>query len=1528
MSLTEISIKKPVVILVGFLVLCLFGLFGYTQLRYELLPKFNTSYTDITTIYPGASPEEIETSLTKPIEEAVSLTDGIKHITSTSSEGVSKVFIEYESGVDANEAFEDAQREVNAILSDLPENAKTPVLSKMNANELPILRISATANITGTELGELLEETIKPRLTQIKGVGEVEFIGLEEREIQVELDAQRMELRGVSPLQVTSALSHANLNVPAGNMDNPSGSTAVTIKGKASVIETLNEVVVATSPSGDQVKLSEVATLRDDKKPAEKANRLDGKSAVGISVRKQTEANALDVSQNMRLKLEELEEEFAAEGLQFDVAQDSSEFTVAANKAVQVDLILAILLVALVMLVFLHSLRNAFIVLVAIPASLISTFIFMYAFGFSLNMMTLLAMSLVVGILVDDAIVVLENIHRHLEMGKNAVRAAVDGRNEIGFTAMAITMVDVVVFLPLVFVEGIAGDIVREFAGVIVVSTLLSLLVCFTLTPMMAARFSKHEKPGRFGNWFERQFAKLETAYGSLLAGSLRRRRLVQIGVFALFAAVMTLPGNGFIGSEFVPSMDKGEIALTVQMPASATIAETDRAAQNLEKELQATMPEIRKIFTYVGSAGETFGPPQTTNFELNITFSSKEERTKTITELAQEAKFKALRIPGATVKSSPINLFGQADDAPIQLALLGDDRDSVRAAADRVVEVLSKISGASDLRLSSQKRKPEIRIEPIHDKLADHGLTTEDIGKATRIALSGNDDLEVNLDNLETPLRISLRSDDAQSVTALERLTLTNRYGKPVALSQVAHISEGFASASLERKERNVSTTVYAQAVGRPSGAIGQEFKEKIAGVPLYGCTLQYQGDLASQEESFSSMGLALLAGIVLMYLVMVALYESWTSPFIVLFSIPVALVGALLALALSGETMNLFSIFGIIMMTGLVAKNAILLVDRANDNRSRGVEVFDALIESGKSRLRPILMTTLAMVIGMLPIAIGHGLGGELKRGLGWALIGGLSSSMFLTLVLVPTIYYDFEKLSLFFAKIFKSNRHDDSDDITADDFYLAKKAVAAVVKRSDDFESSDRTASGLTTQSRLTSAAKPRNLVKKAITSAVVGLIVLFNSGVISAQSSQQLSMEEAVELVKTKNLLLRASRLEIEKSRLKEKEIKSQRKPTVAMETQLQHNIESPVIFMPNFQVDPATGDFTTGEGYNAIRAYDENSYSANLTVSTPLINRSIKAAAETARAEATAYEADLIFETSDKVFEVKKLYLQILIAEEQHRLALASLNRAKETLIDTRGLWKNGAALDLDTLKAFVSVQNLTPDVSKSEKTALLLKQTLAAILDLPTADIELTDKLEFQNYEQAESAARLAEMAYAQRPEFLQIAAQNTMLDASKRLERANYLPSLTAFAQGGYNAQSSNMEAWNADWVGSAFTGLKLKVPIFTPTIKPALQQIDVSRNQLSLQKNYLERMVVTEIESATINLRDARERYENQQANIAAAERSLALTKSRWKTGLSKLADVSDAELALNQSQTNQLQALYDYLIAGIEMEKALGK
>ncbi len=1485
MSLTELSIKKPVVVLVAYLVLFLFGLFGYTQLRYELLPKFDTSFTDITTIYPGASPSEIETSLTKIIEEAVSLIDGIKHITGTSSEGVSKVFVEYESGVDADKAFEDAQRQVNAILADLPENAQTPILSKLNANELPILRISATANNGGTGFGELLEETIKPRLSQIKGVGQVEFIGLEEREIQVELDAQRMELRQVSPLQVSGALQRANLNVPAGNLENLAGSTAVTIKGKATAIESLKDLVIATLHTGATVKLSEVATLRDDKRPPEKANRLNGKGAVGISIRKQTEANALDVSNKIRQTLQALEQEFADRGLRFDVAQDSSEFTVAANKAVQMDLVLAILLVALVMLVFLHSLRNAFIVLVAIPASLVSTFIFMYAFGFSLNMMTLLAMSLVVGILVDDAIVVLENIHRHLEMGKNSFKAAIDGRNEISFTAMAITMVDVVVFLPLVFVEGIAGDIVREFAGVIVVSTLLSLLVCFTLTPMMAARFSRHEKPGRFGSWFERQFATLENGYGQLLAGSLRRRRWVQMGVFSLFIATMTLPGNGFVGSEFVPSMDKGEIALTVQMPASTTLAETDRVAQNLEKELQATMPEIRKIFSYVGAAGETFGPPQTSNFELNITFSPKEERTKTIGELAQEAKFKALAIPGATVKSAPINLFGQSDDAPIQLALLGENRDSVRVAADRVVEVLSKIQGASDIRLSAQKRKPEIRIEPIPDKLADHGLTTEDIGMATRIALSGNDDLEVRLDELETPLRISLRSDDAQSVGALGRLTLTNRFGKPVALNQVAGISEGFAPASLERKERKFSTTVYAQAVGRPSGDIGKEFSAKIANVPLGGCRLQYLGDLANQSESFSSMGLALLAGIVLMYLVMVALYESWVSPFIVLFSIPVALVGALLALALSGETMNLFSIFGIIMMTGLVAKNAILLVDRANDNRSKGISINEALIESGKSRLRPILMTTLAMVIGMLPIAIGHGLGGELKRGLGWALIGGLSSSMFLTLVLVPTIYYDFEKLKSWFAGIFKSGKS--QADTQTDD-----------------------------------------TLLEKGFVSVFIGFCIMLLPDLLAAQNTRQLSMEQAVELVKTQNLELRSSRLESEKSRLKQKEIKTKWLPTMAMEAQQQYNIASPVFFMPEFQLDPATGEFKTGDGYNPVRVYDKYAFSANLTMSTPLYNRSLKAAADMARAEAASKDADLLAATSDKVFETKRLYLQILIAEEQHRLAVAALNRAKETLSDTRSLLKNGAALDLDTLRAYVSVQNLTPNASRTENTALLLKQSLAVLLDLPSAGFELTDQLEFHPYDPVESPAWLTEMAIANRPEFMQMAAQNTILDAATRAEKAKYMPSLNTFGQGGYNAQMPNLKLWDANWVGSAYMGLQLKVPIFSPSIKPAIQQIDVSRRQLSLQNAYLKRMVATEIESAAVNLRDARSRLDNQQSNIAAAERSLSLVKSRWKTGLAKLSEVSDAELALNQTQTNQLQALYDYLISGIEMEKALGK
>jgi multidrug efflux pump subunit AcrB len=743
-----------------------------------------------------------------------------------------------------------------------------------------------------------------------------------------------------------------------------------------------------------------------------------GQSAVGILVKKQSGANNVEVSEFVRKALKQLETDYASAGLKFTIAQDGSEFTLAAAEAVNHDLMMAIGLVALVMFVFLHSLRSSLIVMVAIPASLLSTFIFMNLLGFSLNLLTLLALSLVIGILVDDSIVVLESIYQQLEKGKEKREAALEGRSSIGFAAIAITLVDVVVFVPLSFSPGLVGDLVREFSLVVVISTLFSLLVSFTLTPMIASRFGKLEHLtnqtliGRFGLGFERLFDRLTSVYRRLLSWALQYRKTTVLTTFGLFIVSLMLPGMGFIGGEFMPPTDKGEINAVLQFPEGYKLSQTDVMAKQFEAKLYK-MPEVRRVFTNVGANPEGWSnlPTSKNAVEFAITFSPRQERSKDLNTLTREVKEIASEIPGARVRAYPLGLLGSDNASPIILMVGGTDRNKLREETTRLVEAIRKIPGTADVRFSGNVRKPEVEIHVNQEKLARYGLTTEAVGMAIRTALAGFDDLKIQQGNESVTMRVQYAESFRNQTEQIGKLTLTNLYGQPVELKQVADIRDTFNPAILERKDRDNSMTITSQAIGRPTGEIGIDIQKVVADLKLDpSVRITYGGDLELQDDSFGKLGLMFLAAILFMYLVMVALYNSWAYPFVVLFSIPVAIVGALFAMALTMNSMNVFTILGMIMMLGLVAKNAILLVERTNENREQGLNVVEALLEAGHIRLRPILMTTLAMVIGMLPIALATGPGAELKTGLAWALIGGLTSSMFLTLVFVPVMYFYF--------------------------------------------------------------------------------------------------------------------------------------------------------------------------------------------------------------------------------------------------------------------------------------------------------------------------------------------------------------------------------------------------------------------------------------------------------------------------------------------------------------------------------------
>lgn len=615
MTLTELSIKRPSFIIVIFIILIGGGLISYNQLSYELMPDFSPPVLTVTTTYPGASPATVESQVSKPLEDGLSGIENLDEVTSFSLENASVVLLEFKNGVDINEALQDAQRKINAIENNLPDNASKPVLAKIEPNASPVIQASAVAtNMDNRSFMTLLNEQILPQIKQVKGVAEVQVIGGEKREIRVNVDKEKLKLFGLSLANINQAIAAANVEFPTGKVKNPGEQMTVRLSGKFQSINQLKDLVLSSTGTS-VVKLGDVADVADNTEDRLSLCRLNGVEGIGLRIKKQSDANAVDMSDFTKTRFKELEEKFKAEGLKFNIATDTSNVTLESVNAVQHDLELAIFLVALVMLLFLHTLRNALIVLIAIPASLISTFIAMYALGFTLNLMTLLAMSLVIGILVDDSIVVLENIYRHLKMGKNKRQAALDGRNEIGFTALAITLVDVVVFSPVVFIEGVIADILEQFSIVVVISTLMSLFVCFTLTPWLASRMAKDinlkEKKNpfyKFLAWFEGRLERFTEAYVHLVRWSLKHKWLTALGIFVIFVASFSTMTLGIVGQEFVAQGDEGKFMLKLKFDKSTTFEENNRVTHAIEEMLIGQKDFIGIVFSNVGGPSSGMG--------------------------------------------------------------------------------------------------------------------------------------------------------------------------------------------------------------------------------------------------------------------------------------------------------------------------------------------------------------------------------------------------------------------------------------------------------------------------------------------------------------------------------------------------------------------------------------------------------------------------------------------------------------------------------------------------------------------------------------------------------------------------------------------------------------------------------------------------------------------------------------------------------------------------------------------------------
>ena len=1018
MTLTELSIKRPSFIIVVFTILIGGGLLCYNQLSYELMPDFSPPILTVTTTYPGASPATVESQVSKPLEDGLSGIENLSEVTTFSLENASIVLLEFKDGVNINLALQEAQRKINTIESGLPDNASRPVLAKIEPNATPVLQVIATADkINGRSFMTLMDEQILPQIKQVSGVAEVQVIGGEKREIRVNADKEKLKSYGLSLANVNQAIAAANVEFPTGKVKSNQEQMTVRLSGKFKTVTDLKNLILFSN-GNSVVRLGDVADVSDSNSDQLSLCRLNGKEGIGLRIKKQSDANAVNMSDFTRKRLKELEEKYKNLGVKFTVATDTSTVTMESVNAVLHDLELAVFLVALVMLLFLHTLRNALIVLVSIPASLITTFIAMYALGYTLNLMTLLAMSLVIGILVDDSIVVLENIYRHLQMGKNRRQAALDGRNEIGFTALAITLVDVVVFSPVVFISGVISDILEQFSIVVVISTLMSLFVCFTLTPWLASRMAKEvkleEKKGlfyRFLYWFERQQTKFTEMYVSLVKWSLNHKWIMGGIIAVIFVASFSTMGLGIVGQEFVAQGDQGKFMLKLKFDKSTTVEENNRITGQIEDMLNHQKEINKVVFSNVGGPSSGMGA-------ATFGSESKSEITVMMKEGLQE-KYPTLRymtkvrekieqsFPGVEVRALNIGMI-ESEEAPIEIFLSSDNNETLLSEAKRLKNFINGVKGAKDAYISTDDVTPEIRIELNRDKMGQLGLPIATVGMQLQNALSGNNDVKYDDQGEEYGIRVMVDRFDRKNLEDLETMGFTANDGKTLRLQDFAKVTMENGNGSLERKNRANNTTLRCWVLGRASGNVAQDIEAYLKEKPLDPAVkLKWGGEVKRQKESMGSLGTAMGIGVILVYLIMVVLYNNFIYPFVVLFSILVSLVGAVLALSLSSSNMGIFTMLGMLMLLGLVAKNAILIVDFTNHLKAQGQKTKEALLEAVRTRMRPILMTTIAMVFGMIPIAIAKGSGAEWKNGLAWVLIGGLASSMFLTIIVVPMMY-----------------------------------------------------------------------------------------------------------------------------------------------------------------------------------------------------------------------------------------------------------------------------------------------------------------------------------------------------------------------------------------------------------------------------------------------------------------------------------------------------------------------------------------
>lgn len=1017
MSIYKNAVNKPITTILIFVAVVVMGIFSLMQVPIDLFPEMDPPYISVITTYAGANATEIETNITDPLENALNTVDNLKEITSISEDNMSVVNLEFEWGSNLDEAANDIRDAVDRIMSVLPEEVDRPTIFKFNTSMLPVIFYAVTADESYPGLEKILDEKIVNPLNRIEGVGTIGLAGSPQRIVYVEADPKLLDAHNLTVEQLGNVIAAENSNLPSGSVKMGNIDYQMQVKGEFATSEMIENLVVGNM-AGKPVYIRDVATVRDSLRDISLDQRINGQQGVRMFVMKQSGANTVKVASEVKEMVETLQNDLPPD-IKMEVIVDSSDFIQRSISNLSETLLWALLAIVLVILFFLGRWRATFIVAIIIPVSLVVAFIYLYITGNSINIIALSSLAIAIGMVVDDAIVVLENITRHIERGTTPREAAIYATNEVWLAVIATTLVIVAVFFPLTLVSGLTGIFFNQLGWIVTITVVTSTIAAITLTPLLSSLMLRLRPSGNSNRRFtlsnisEKILNKIDDFYSKTLRWILRHKAFTIITSLAVF--VLSLLLLNFIDTDFMPESDQDQLTASIELQTGLRVEETMKVARHLEEMIAEKIPEAILVSTSSGADEEggltsLFSEAGSNIIDITMRLKPKTERERDVWELAGVLREELALTPEvitATVGTSG-GIGGGLTENTIDIEIYGYDFDVTNTLAEDIRQKVSAIPGAANVQISRNPEKPELQFVMDREKLALHGLTSAQVAMFLRNRISGLIASQFKEEGEEYDIRIRLKEEFRSSVSSLEELTIVSPAGNKIMLAELGEIKEYWSPPNIEHKRRQRMVTVSLTPDRVALGRLAESVQTEMDGISIPPGVMTYiGGSYEDQQESFSDLGLLLLLGIILVFIAMASQFESFLEPFIIMFAIPFSFTGVFLALFLTGTTLSIIAGMGAVLLIGIVVKNGIVMVDFINLMRDRGLELNEAIVVSGKSRLRPVLMTAMTTMLGMLPMALSRGEGSEIWSPLGISVVGGLFFSTLVTLVLIPAIY-----------------------------------------------------------------------------------------------------------------------------------------------------------------------------------------------------------------------------------------------------------------------------------------------------------------------------------------------------------------------------------------------------------------------------------------------------------------------------------------------------------------------------------------